>query len=149
MFLGLRERGCDRIANGLRPGAAGEARQHRPHIDQETNKYRDRISGEAEHHTIADLAEAHRASGLYGNLPKMTLADGVDGSSHMVLGALARAAGNYQHIVITRCLRQGLAYAIGPVRQDAEINWHCTRDFDQPLQHWRIGVIDLARHEWI
>src|SRR3546814_10787448 len=86
-------------------------------VCKQKTAYEMRISDWSSDVCSSDLAEAHRASGLDNNLPKMTLADGIDGSSHMVLSALARAAGNYQHLVSARRLSQGLAHAIRPIRQ--------------------------------
>ena len=68
----------------------------------------------------------------------------------MVLGALTCAAGNHQHVVTARGICQSASRTrSASIRQDAEIHRLRTRDLDQPLQHRRIGVIDLAWHEWI
>ena len=120
-LLRLRERGRQTEAAGLRPFPSGEASQNRPHIDQETDEDRDRIAREPEHDAIADLAEAHRPSGLDRDLPKMPLAECVDGAHDMVLGALARAAGDDDGMVVAGGVGEGGGHKLGPVGENAEI----------------------------
>ena len=109
------------IAHGFWPHPPSEARKHRPHIDQETNEDCNRIAREAENDAITDLPETHRTSGLYRDLPKVTLADLIDGLSHMVLGALARPSRNHEHVEAGGSISQSVAHEIGIVWQDPEI----------------------------
>src|SRR5262245_46718039 len=91
-LLRLREHGRQLKAPWLGPRAAGKPCQRRPHIDQKTDEHRNRIARQAEHHAIADLAEAHRPAGLDRDLPQMTLAERIEALHYVILGALARAA---------------------------------------------------------
>src|SRR5262249_50958599 len=75
-----------------RPGGATEPAQQRPHIKQKADEHRDRIARQSDHDAVADLTEAHGASRLDGELPQVSLAQGIECRHQMIFLAAAGSA---------------------------------------------------------
>ena len=65
----------------------------------------------------------------------------------MVLGALARPAGDDDGMVVAGGVGEGGGHKLGPVGEDAEIGGARPGRADEARKHRRVGVIDLARLE--
>ena len=105
----------------LRPAAAAERHQQRAGKAQEADHGGDRIARQTDEHRAAEAPERERPARLDRDLPKMQLAEAVDGPDHVVLVAARDAARGDHRIAVGRSRAQGLRHRLRPIGQDAEI----------------------------